>query len=111
MVPLWTEPRREVKFPLCTFSGEVRAVTRLCGPTPNLQANSGSGGSSRAAGHTAVLAAVDFLHPPNVQGPALDVLLHERSGANLKLTWGQVKKQIKKQSLDQEVIFSFFVCL
>lgn len=80
------------KFPLCTFSGAARAVWRLCGPTSNLQGNSGSGGSGWAAGHTAVLTAVNLLHPSNAQGPAVNVLLHEGSGANLKLTLGTREK-------------------
>lgn len=91
MGQLWKKPR-EVRFLLCTFSGAVRAVWRLCGPTSNLQGNSGSGGSGWAAGHTAVLAAVDLLHPANVQGSVVNVLLHEGSRANLQLTWGHVNK-------------------
>lgn len=106
MGQLWKKPSG-VNFPLCTFSGAVRAVWTLCGPTSNLQGNSGSAGSGWAAGHTAVLAAVDLLHPPNVQGPAADVLLHEGSGTNLKLTWRQ--KNDQNQLVDSQEVSSVYV--
>lgn len=61
--------------------------TLRCGLTSNLQTDRASGGSSRAAGHTAVLTGVDLLHPSNVQGPAVYILLDKRSRAYLKLTW------------------------
>lgn len=107
MGQLWKKPS-EVKFPLCTFSGAVRAVWRMCGPTSNLQGNSGSRGSGWAAGHTAVLAAVNLLHPSNVQGSAVNVLLHKGSGANLKLTWGE-KTGYKNQLPDLQEISSLYV--
>ncbi len=61
--------------------------TVKCGLTSNLQTDCASGGSGGAAGYTAVLTSVDLLHPSNVQGPAVFVLLNEWSRAHLKLTW------------------------
>lgn len=63
-----------------------------CDLTSNLQTDSASSSSSRTAGHTAVLTSVDLLHPSNVQGPAVYILLNKRRGAYLKLTWGRTKR-------------------
>lgn len=81
-----------MNFPLSKFKKEV-----LCGPlkcclTSNLQSNSASGGSSRVAGHTAVLTSVNLLGPSNVQGPTVHILFNKGSRPHLKLTWKQTKQ-------------------
>lgn len=80
------EERSEVSISVNFESGLSFGCTH-CDRTSNLQSDSGSSGSSRTAGHTAVLTSVDLLHPSNVQGPAVYILLNKRTSPYLKLIW------------------------
>lgn len=70
------------------FVYNLKVVSALkCRLTSNLQTNRTSRGPSRAAGHTGVLTSIDLLHPSNVKGPVVNILLSKQCGPHLKLPW------------------------
>lgn len=95
MDPLWSvNSTRMISRRWFFHCVKLRSIlyTLKCCLTSNFKCNSGSGGSSRAAGHTAVLTSVNRLGASNVQGPAMHVLLNERSRAHVQLTWIQTEQ-------------------